>query len=37
MKFLTHTGITKTEDGGSWTVQEIADQMKPGEILLPDA
>ena len=36
MKVVTHTGITKTEDNGLWTVQEIADQMKAGEILLPE-
>ncbi len=36
MKVVTHTGITKTEDGGLWTPQEIADHMKAGEILLPE-
>lgn len=36
MKMVTHTGVTKTEDGGRWSVQEIADQMKAGEILLPE-
>jgi NAD(P)-dependent dehydrogenase (short-subunit alcohol dehydrogenase family) len=34
MKVVTHTGTTK--DSGLWTPQEIADQMKPGEILLPE-
>jgi NAD(P)-dependent dehydrogenase (short-subunit alcohol dehydrogenase family) len=34
MKVVTHTG--KTKDSGLWTPQEIADQMKPGEILLPE-
>jgi len=37
MKVVTHTGVTKSEDGGLWTPQEIAEQMKPGGILLPDA
>jgi NAD(P)-dependent dehydrogenase (short-subunit alcohol dehydrogenase family) len=36
MKVMTHTGVTKGEDGGLWTVQEVADQMKAGEILLPE-
>jgi len=36
MKVVTHTGVTKTDDGGRWTVQEIAEQMKAGEILLPE-
>ena len=36
MKVVTHTGITKKEDGGLWSAQEIADMMKPGEILLPE-
>jgi NAD(P)-dependent dehydrogenase (short-subunit alcohol dehydrogenase family) len=36
MKVVTHTGITKSEAGGLWTPQEIADHMKAGEILLPD-
>ena len=36
MKMVTHTGVTKTEDGGRWSLQEIADQMKAGEILLPE-
>ncbi len=36
MKVVTHTGITKKQDGGLWTAAEIADKMKAGEILLPD-
>ena len=36
MKVVTHTGITKREDGGLWTPEEIAAQMTPGEILLPE-
>ena len=36
MKVVTHTGITKDDDGGLWTPQEIADAMKPGDILLPE-
>ncbi len=36
MKVVTTTGVTKKEDGGLWTPQEIADAMKPGEILMPE-
>ncbi len=36
MKVVTHTGVTRGGDA-LWTAQEIADKMKPGEILLPDA
>ena len=36
MKVVTHTGITKSDDGGLWTAAEIAKQMSPGEILLPE-
>jgi len=36
MKVVTHTGVTKSDDGGLWTPQEVADRMQPGEILLPD-
>ena len=36
MKVVTHTGITKTDNGGLWTTEEIAKQMSPGEILLPE-
>jgi len=35
MKMVTTTGITKKDNGGLWTPQEIAAQMKPGGILLP--
>lgn len=35
MKVVTTRGITKSEDGGLWTPLEIAEAMKPGEILLP--
>jgi len=35
MRMVTTTGITKKENGGLWTAQEIAAQMKPGGILLP--
>jgi NAD(P)-dependent dehydrogenase (short-subunit alcohol dehydrogenase family) len=36
MKVVTAKGITKQDDGGLWTPQEIADAMKSGEILLPE-
>ncbi len=36
MRVVTHTGRTKQEDDGLWTPDEIAEWMKPGEILLPD-
>jgi len=36
MKVITHTGVTKTDDGGLWSVDEIAKQMSAGEILLPE-
>ncbi len=36
MKVVTHTGITKTDDGGLWTPEEIAAQMSPGKILLSE-
>lgn len=36
MKVVTAEGATKTEGGGIWTPDEIADQMKPGGILLPE-
>jgi NAD(P)-dependent dehydrogenase (short-subunit alcohol dehydrogenase family) len=35
MKVVTAAGVSKTEDGGLWTAQEVADAMKAGEILLP--
>jgi len=36
MKVVTTEGVTKQDDGGLWTPQEIADAMKPGEILMPE-
>ncbi len=36
MKVVTHTGITKREEGGLWTPEEIASKMTAGEILLPE-
>jgi NAD(P)-dependent dehydrogenase (short-subunit alcohol dehydrogenase family) len=36
MKVVTHTGVTKDEDGGLWTPEEVASRMKAGDILLPD-
>ncbi len=36
MRVVTHTGVTKQRDGGLWTPDEIAAQMRPGEILLPE-
>ncbi len=36
MKVVTHTGVTKSEDGGLWSPREVAERMKPGEILLPE-
>lgn len=36
MKVVTHTGITKSDAGGLWTAKEIAEKMRPGEILLPE-
>jgi len=36
MRVVTHTGVTKSEQGGLWTAAEIAEKMKAGEILLPD-
>ena len=36
MKVVTGEGVTKTEDGGLWSAAEIAEQMKPGEILLAE-
>jgi NAD(P)-dependent dehydrogenase (short-subunit alcohol dehydrogenase family) len=36
MKVVTFAGVTKSEDGGVWTPQEIAGKMSPGEILMPD-
>jgi len=36
MRMVTHTGVEKKEQGGLWSPREIAEQMKPGGILLPD-
>ena len=36
MRMVTTTGVTKKEDGGLWTPEEIASAMQPGEILLPE-
>ena len=36
MKVMTHTGITKRDDEGLWTPEEIASKMTAGEILLPE-
>jgi len=36
MRMVTHTGVTKAEDGGLWSPAEIASKMKAGEILMPD-
>jgi len=36
MRMVTHTGVTKAEQGGLWSAREIAEKMKPGGILLPD-
>jgi NAD(P)-dependent dehydrogenase (short-subunit alcohol dehydrogenase family) len=36
MQVVTAPGVTKTENGGLWTAQEIADQMSAGKILLPE-
>jgi len=36
MRVVTHEGITKSSDEGLWTADEIAEQMRAGEILLPD-
>jgi NAD(P)-dependent dehydrogenase (short-subunit alcohol dehydrogenase family) len=36
MKVVTAQGITKSDDGGLWSPQEIAEAMEPGQILLPE-
>ena len=36
MKVVTTEGVTKADDGGLWTPQEIADAMQPGQILMPE-
>jgi len=36
MKVITCDGITKEEEGGLWTPEEIASKMAPGEILMAE-
>ena len=36
MRMVTVDGITKKDDDGLWTPQEIADAMQPGQILLDE-
>jgi len=36
MKVVTCDGITKAEEGGLWTPEEIASKMAPGEILMAE-
>ena len=36
MKVVTAPGVTKTENGGLWSSEEIAAKMNSGEILLPE-
>jgi NAD(P)-dependent dehydrogenase (short-subunit alcohol dehydrogenase family) len=36
MRVVTHTGVTKADNDGLWTPQEIAEKMVPGEILMPE-
>jgi len=36
MRVVTAEGITKKDDGGLWTAEEIAESMSAGKILLPD-
>jgi len=36
MRVVTHEGITKQSDQGLWTPDEIAAQMREGEILRPE-
>jgi NAD(P)-dependent dehydrogenase (short-subunit alcohol dehydrogenase family) len=36
MKVVTAAGVTKQEDSGLWTPDEVAAKMHAGEILLPD-
>jgi NAD(P)-dependent dehydrogenase (short-subunit alcohol dehydrogenase family) len=36
MKVVTCDGITKEEEGGLWTAEEIASKMAPGEILMAE-
>jgi NAD(P)-dependent dehydrogenase (short-subunit alcohol dehydrogenase family) len=36
MKVVTAPGVTKSEDGGLWSPEEVAAKMTAGEILLPE-
>jgi NAD(P)-dependent dehydrogenase (short-subunit alcohol dehydrogenase family) len=36
MKVVTYEGVTKGDDGGLWTPEEVAAQMTPGGILGPE-
>jgi NAD(P)-dependent dehydrogenase (short-subunit alcohol dehydrogenase family) len=36
MRMLTHAGVTKTDQKGLWSPQEIAAKMTPGDILMPE-
>jgi NAD(P)-dependent dehydrogenase (short-subunit alcohol dehydrogenase family) len=36
MKVVTAPGVTKSENGGLWTPEEVASKMAAGEILLPE-
>ena len=36
MRMVTATGLTRTESGGVWTPEQIAAEMAPGRILLPE-
>jgi len=36
MKVVTAQGVTKADDGGLWTPDEVAAKMRSGEILLPE-
>jgi NAD(P)-dependent dehydrogenase (short-subunit alcohol dehydrogenase family) len=36
MKVVTAPGVTKSEDGGLWSPEEVASKMNVGEILLPE-
>jgi len=36
MRMVTVDGITKKDDDGLWTPQEIADAMQPGQILMDE-
>ncbi|MFP6639831.1 MAG: SDR family NAD(P)-dependent oxidoreductase, partial [Myxococcota bacterium] len=36
MRMVTGDGITKRDDDGLWTPQEISDAMQPGQILMDE-